>query len=457
MKFELAVTLPPIRKQTEMSSSSNKKLRNRSNKSQHSASNLWNVLSENQTEVNTESALDQSTPVQSPPQTLREALSGIQCQDGVIQNVTVVIGQAFTEGWSYWCGDESMGIQLKIDPEIDDPEIDDPEIDDPAEFQAGTIVTFRKLKYRAATCTKNQREIGHHLLFDAECKYRKRDLKEQSTTNLPWQCLQSCGFVILNQNGDKILGVKSPGSHHFIDFIYALTVVSYTTVSILKDKISRLAKKDKLQKNKFLNERWADGRWENCWKQWVKEDWDCIALFKQTDDLTQRERMGRYGLCVLAGANKFFTLPNHIATFVLDHLRNKRPTTDNPLNQGIKHGLPKGYQKLIETPWETAIRELEEETGISLERKEANGEPFKLFVNNHMYHQIFPYRCTSKGEENKLLENFTESGEVASIGWVAVDAIKDQFSSQYAEQLSELVHSFINEETHETGTDTPSS
>lgn len=169
--------------------------------------------------------------------------------------------------------------------------------------------------------------------------------------------------------------------------------------------------------------------------------------------------MDRCGLCVLAGANKFFTLPNHIATFVLD-LRNNRPTTDNPVNQGIKHGLPKGYQKLVETPWETAIRELGEETGISLEGKEANAEPFKLFVNSHMYHQIFPYKCTSKGEEDNLLKNFKKSGEVDSIGWVAVDAIKDQFSSQYAEQLSKLVRSFIsfiNEGTHATGTDTPSS
>ncbi len=147
-----------------MSSSSNKKLRNRSNKSQHSASNLWNVLSENQTEVNTGSALDQkkSTPTQSPPQTLRDTLNGIlqksgdgntsknKSNDKSIHKVTVVIGQAFTEGWSYWCGDESIGIQLKINPEIDDPK-----------FQAGTIVTFRKLKYRGEAFDNKIHFLSH--------------------------------------------------------------------------------------------------------------------------------------------------------------------------------------------------------------------------------------------------------------------------------------------------------
>ncbi len=357
-----------------------------------------------------------------------EQLNGIKCKDQSRINATLVIGHAFPEGRNFWGGDESTGVLVRGDPKICDPR-----------FTPGDVVQFKNIQYkRSSQISNTAKERSHYLFIDGECSYEKIGSTQYEGTNLPKQCMQSCGVAILSRDGCKVLGVKRRYSEQFVYFLYALKVISGSLKPIKDDK-------DALEQNDYVKAGWDYGRWKNCWEQWTENDWKAIATFNSkpgSNDnvavLTWSDR----------GETATFYVPQKL-NHEIAKIKNEKKSLPTENKNTIKYGLPKGYQKsvgdTIETPRLTALRELKEETGIDLKDKLSNDKWCGIDVSGQpVFHKIFPYRCTSQEEEKQFVGKFKKNDEVDSIGWVSVDSIEEEFDSQYAEKLSELIDKYNN-------------
>lgn len=88
-------------------------------------------------------------------------------------------------------------------------------------------------------------------------------------------------------------------------------------------------------------------------------------------------------------------------------------------SNGNKWGFPKGSVKVFETPFECAIRETLEETGIDL--REYSREDFKLYIlTNGLYCSFFYIYIDGMIQVNIDRVDSDSTG----IGWISIDCLK---------------------------------